>query len=176
MDDFLTLRAYQEYLRDRMEAARANSGVEQIVLFGFTSAGRHFLVDGRDVVDVHQISQLQPIPMAKPWAVGAANIKGSVLAVTDFSILLGGERTKKGKFMVLVPEVTEGAAILIESIAGLYELKDVGELSPLSLTEDSGMPSWISGSYHIGQRHYMVDTMKMAQDVRFSKLQSGDSQ
>lgn len=174
MDDFSTLREYQEYLRNRMEAARKGEGVEKVVLLGFVSGGKHYLVDGRDVVDVHQMTNLEPIPAAKPWAIGAANIKGSVYAVTDFSILAGGERTRRGKFMVVAPGIMAGSAILIEAISGLFDVKDVGELTPPT---DAQVPAWVIGSYFInGHKNFVLDIAKLAIDHRFSKLQSGDTQ
>lgn len=169
-----TLRQYQEYLLQRMQAARGEGGAEKIVMLGFLSGGRHYLIDGRDVEDVHQLSTLEPIPVAKPWAVGAANIKGTVHAITDFSILMGGERTKRGKFMVLTQDIMAGSAINIEAISGLYDLNEIGELSP---GREAAMPDWISGHYPIGgNRYFLVDALKLAVDVRFSKLQSGESQ
>lgn len=171
MDDFKTLREYQIYLRDRMEAARLNSSIEKVILFGFVSGGRNFLIDGRDVLDVHQMSTLGPIPAAKPWAIGAANIKGSVMSVTDFSVLMGGERSKKGKFMVLTNEIMPGAAIMIESISGLFDQKEIGEMMPIKNAE---LPGWIVGVYQIGQQYFMVDSQKLIADDRFSKLQIGD--
>lgn len=173
MNDFSTLREYQEYLRHRMDAAKAAGIADKIVLLGFTSGGKQYLIDGRDVVEVYQRTTLEPIPLAKPWAVGAANIKGSVYAVTDFSLLLGGERTKRGKFLVISPEIIQGSAIIIESISGLFDLKDLGDFIPKN---DSQSFDWVVGSYYNGQQFYLLDAHKLAQDTRFSKLQSGESQ
>lgn len=167
-----TLRQYQEYLRERMDAARSEDASEKIMLLGFLSGGRHYLIDSRDVDEVHQISTLEPIPLGKPWAIGAANIKGSVHAITDFSVLMGGERTKRGKFMVLTEDIMPGAALFIEAIAGLFDIDVVGDLS---LTREAGMPDWIAGNYEIGQRYFLVDASKLSVDASFSKLQSGES-
>lgn len=174
MDDFKTLKDYQLHVRDRMEAARGEADQENIVFLGFVSGGRNLLIDGRDVIDVHQLSVLEPIPSSKPWVSGAANIKGSVCAVTDFSILLGGEVTKKGKFMVLSNEIIPGAAILIDSISGIFNEKDLGQATPL---DDRNLPEWIIGMHHLSATNFfLVDAVKLANDSRFSKLQSGESQ
>lgn len=168
-----TLRQYQDYLRERMEAARGEDSSEKIMLLGFLSGGRQYLIDSRDVMEVNQVSELEPIPLGKPWAVGAANIKGSVHAIIDFSVLMGGERTKRGKFLVLTDEIMPLAAIYIEAIAGLFPIDVVGDLS---LKKEVGMPDWIAGNYHLGQRYFLVDASKLAVDASFSKLQSGESQ
>lgn len=173
MNDHQSLRDYQEYLRNRMEEARKGDGVEKAVFLGFVSGGRHFLVDGRDVDDVHDATTTVPIPLAKPWAVGAANVKGTVYAVTDFSVLMGGGATRKGKFMVLAPGVMPGAAILIDRISGLFDPSEIEKMSP---TTNPDMPGWIVGEYYLGQEYLMTDFLKLAADVRFSKLQSGETQ
>lgn len=173
MDDFKTLRDYQVHVRERMEAARGEADMEHVVFLGFVSGGRNFLIDGRDVIDVHQLSTLEPIPGSKPWVAGAANIKGSVCAVTDFSLLLGGAATKKGKFMVLSNEIIPGAAILIDSISGIFDEKDIGELGS---SAGADLPEWVIGTHHVGTQFFLVDAVKLANDSRFSKLQSGESQ
>lgn len=173
MDDFKTLRDYQLYLRDRMEAARGDAQTENIVFLGFVAGGKNYMIDGRDISDIHQPSTLQPIPGSKPWVAGAANISGEVCAVTDFSVLLGGERIRKGKFMVLSSQLIPGAAILIDGISGIFEEKDIGQIS---LNTESGLPDWLVGSHVIDTTFTLVDAAKLANDPRFSKLQSGDSQ
>ena len=170
MDNFHSLREYQEYLRDRMKAARLAENSDKLIYLGFVSGGRHFLINGKKVLNVHQISQLQPIPVAKPWAIGAANIKGSVFAVTDLSLLLGGEATKKGKFLVISPKIITGSAILIESISGLFESKSLGENQPHN---DLNLPNWVDGCHQLDQKYHLINVDILAQDQRFSKLQNG---
>lgn len=168
-----SLREFQESLRQRMDAARDENASEKVVMLGFSAGGRQYLVDGRDVIDVHQTTVIEPIPIAKPWAIGAANIQGSVHTITDFAVLMGGDRIKKGKFLTISPHIMEGAAFLIDGTSGLFDPKDVGELS---LAREAGMPEWISGFYQMGQRYFLVDAKKLASDQRFSKLQNGESQ
>lgn len=173
IDNFGSLREYQEYLRQQMEAASSENNAERVLLLGFVSDGRNYLVDGRDIVDVHHLTQLEPIPIAKPWACGVANIKGTVHAITDFSILNGGSATKKGKFLTLTQDVMQGSALLIDGISSLFEFKNLGEMTPVN---DENHP-WIVGNFEIGQISYqLIDLVKLATDKRFSILQSGDAQ
>ena len=173
MDNFRTLREYQEYLRSRMEAASGEGAADKVVLLGFLAGGKHYLVDGRDVVDVSHIAQLEPIPVSKKWVAGASNIKGTVYAVTDFSVLNGGPETKRGKFMTLPAEIMPGAALLIDGISSLFESHNLGEMTEINNNEHP----WIVGTFEIGQVSYsMVDLMKLAKDARFSILQSGEAQ
>ena len=168
-----SLRAYQDSILEKMEAARSSDVGQMQLLFGFSAAGKNFLISGKDILEMASPTKLEPMPVAKPWAVGAANVKGSVYSVTDFSALMGSELIKAGKFLLLAPELMAGAALRIESFNGLYELKDLG-----SEIEDAGMKTQASfiTSYHeiAGERHYLVDSARLAVDAKFSKLQSGE--
>lgn len=170
-----SLKEYQDEILRKMELARnASDGVtEQVRFFGFSSAGSKFLIDASFVLEMTSVSKLQPIPMAKPWAVGAANIKGSVYSVTDFGILFSGAPTKVGKFIILDDEIVSGSALLIEGLTGIYDRSTIGvESEP---EEISGLPDWITGVYLFNNdRHHMVSLEKLIEDERFNKLQSGE--
>jgi twitching motility protein PilI len=169
-----SLRAYQDEVLKKMEEARLKAVSGSVLYFGFFAGNKHFMVDGNHVIELAPMSVLEPIPIAKPWAVGAANIKGSVYAVTDFSMLTGGERLKRGKFVVLSDGLMPGAALLIEGLSGLFRKEDIGPLGPV--TGMQSPPDWISGTCMIGQQHfYMIDAPKLSADPRFSKLQLGDN-
>lgn len=168
-----SLQAYQDKILEKMEEARMSDSGQIELLFGFRSADKNFLIGGKNISQLATPSVLEPIPVSKTWAVGAANIKGSVYSITDFSLLMGGKPTKKGKFMVLGQDIMVGSAILIESLTGLYELKNIGVAIEDPLVND--MAVWITASYEIaGERHYMVDAALLSADTKFSKLQSGD--
>lgn len=169
-----SLREYQDAILRKMETARNGDATQTQLFFGFRSAGKKFLIGAKDVGELAPPSMLEPIPVSRPWAVGAANIKGSVFSVTDFSILMGGDPIKKGKFLVLSPSVIAGSALLIEGLTSLYEQKDIG-LAVHDPQMDT-FPKWLVACHEIaGDRHYLVDAALLAADARFSKLQSGDT-
>lgn len=168
-----SLKEYQDEILKKMELSRQANVTDLVLYFGFFSSGKNFLIDGRHVMEMTTASKLEPIPIAKPWAVGAANIKGSVFSVTDFSMLVGGEKTKRGKFIVLNDEVMPGSALLIGGLSGLFEKESIG--SAVKDPEMSGLPNWIVGCHLLNnEKHYMINGEKLAIDARFSKLQSGE--
>ena len=127
------------------------------------------------MIEVASASVLEPIPIGKNCAAGAANIKGSVYSVADFSVLSGGRPIRKGKFLVLNPSIMVGSALLIEALSGMHESTALGE--PIQDPSMAAMPSWITSCHQIGNdRYYVVDAALMAADARFSKLQSVDLQ
>jgi twitching motility protein PilI len=168
-----SLRAYQDTILKKMEQARLTDAGESTLLFGFNAGPYHFLVSGKDVSELTSPSVLEPIPVAKPWAAGVANIKGSVHSVTDFSVLMGGEPVKRGKFLVFEPHIISGSALLITRMTGLHELSDLGVA--INAPEMKTMPNWISSCHELnGEKYFLVDAALLASDERFSKLQSGE--
>jgi chemotaxis signal transduction protein len=111
--------------------------------------------------------------MAKPWAVGAANIKGSVYSVTDFGILFANAPTQAGKFITLDDAIVSGSALLIEGLTGIYDRETIGaEAAPDGA---SSLPDWVTGIYLFNNdRHHMINLEKLIEDERFNKLQSGE--
>ncbi len=170
-----SLREYQDTILRKMEIARTSDAGQVQLLFGFRAGERNYIIGGKDVTELASPSVLEPIPVSKPWVAGAANIKGSVYNVTDFSLLMGSEPVKRGKFVVLSQDIMVGSALLVDALTGLYEMENIG-----LAVEDVGMkdmPPWITACYEIaGDRHYMVDAVVLSADPRFSKLQSGETQ
>ena len=55
------------------------------------------------VVEILEMPRLARVPLAQPWVLGIANIRGNLLPVVDISVFLGGEETSTGsKSRVLV--------------------------------------------------------------------------
>ncbi len=169
-----SLKSYQDSILEKMEAARMGDVSQTNLLFGFNAGTKNFVISAKDVSELTSPSTLEPIPVSKPWAAGVANIKGSVLSVTDFAVLLGETPIKRGKFLVFEQHVISGSALLITRMMGLYEFRDVG--SAIEAPEMKNMPGWVTSCYEIsGEKFYMVDATLLASDERFSKLQSGEN-
>lgn len=169
-----SLKEYQDSVLNKMEQARQSTMGDTTLYFGFMCNNMNFLIDGFHVVETTNSSVIQPIPVAKPWAIGAANIKGEVYSITDFSLLIGGKRIKKGKFLVLSESIISGSALMIESLSNLYEKDKIGESKVDSVM--ATLPNWINGVHLIdNNKYYMIDAEKFVNDPKFSNLQSGDN-
>lgn len=169
-----SLRSYQEELLEKMERARQTETVDASLFLGFYVGQDKFLIEGTQVAEVASVTPIEPLPASKPWALGAANIRGVVLCITDFSLLQGGERIRKGKFLVLNQKTMPGAALMVEGISGLFGESEIGQSQPVPANR--ALPHWVSGCRLVyGQLHFMIDPTLFAEDNRFSKLQSGES-
>jgi twitching motility protein PilI len=157
-----------------MERARLAGTQESILYVAFLSAGQRFLLDARNVVEAADYSQLVPIPGAKPWAAGVANVKGDAFAVTDFAALYGGPITVKGKFLTLDDELMPGAALQVEQLLGLLGPEAIGQPEAIARTHSA---SWIIATHRVaGETYLLISGELLAADPKFSNLQSGEHQ
>lgn len=167
------LKTYQDELLKMMDAARVEGATEQEAYFGFVSNGQHYLIDAACVDLVTLRLNLLPIPLSKPWVAGAANVRGAVRCVVDFSVMMGGSKTLGGKFMVLSDEMMPGAALLIQGNTRLIK-EELVSAACVSASEPLEA-EWLSKSCVIdGVQYKIIDAEALTSDARFSKLQNGD--
>ena len=174
VSEFNSLREYQEDLARRIEErkryAEQHIGAETGLFVGLVSNGQRFLLPGNAISEVAPAARFSPFPAAKPWAVGAGNVKGIIYNVIDFSMFMNGPPTRGGKFILLNPDMLMGAAILVESLATLLDENELG--TPIVI-EHGQHPEWVTGCHEIkGERYLMIDPALLISNDKFSKLQT----
>src|SRR5471030_1923759 len=78
------LRQYQVQLMERMQAAKSGapqSGRELGVLVG----GRLCLLDLTQISEIVPLQPVTPVPLARGWYLGLANIRGNLTGVVDLA-------------------------------------------------------------------------------------------
>ena len=128
----VSLREYQLALSERLQSAEAGAGLPSKL---------GVQVDAAEVIPVPPIS---PVPLARGWFKGVANVRGNLYSVSDFSVFLGAEAVKlsaDARLLVLSERFRCGAALIVERSLGLRAL---GELTPQSVA--APMP-WVRGVY-----------------------------
>jgi hypothetical protein len=86
-----SLRDYQLDLSARLQ--RAATEVSAASKLGLESGGGAWLVDLTEAGEMIPVSPITAVPLALPWFLGVANIRGNLYSVTDFGAFLGGEAT-----------------------------------------------------------------------------------
>jgi twitching motility protein PilI len=138
----VSLREYQLALSERLQGAEAGAGLPSKL--GLKVGGEGWLVELVDAAEVIPVPPISPVPLARAWFVGVANVRGNLYSVTDFSAFLGGEAVKlsaDARLLVLSERFRNGAALLVERSLGLRAL---GELTPQSV--GTPMP-WVRAQY-----------------------------
>lgn len=123
-----SLREYQLALSERLQSAGASTRLASRL--GLQVGGEGWLVDLRDAGELIPPPAISPVPLARPWFKGVANVRGNLYSVTDFSAFLGGPPTMPGelsRLLLISDRFRSGAALLVERSLGL---RDLAELEP----------------------------------------------
>lgn len=138
----ISLREYQLALSERLQSAAAGAGLPSKL--GLQVGGEGWLVELADAAEVIAVPAISPVPLARGWFRGVANVRGNLYSVSDFSAFLGGEPVKltaNARLLVLSERFRSGAALLVERSLGLRAL---GELTPQSAATPM---RWVRGQY-----------------------------
>lgn len=142
-----SLREFQEYLAERLTGAAA--GRSAASLLGVRAGDENWLVDLSESGEIVQAPRLTPVPLTKPWFAGLANIRGSLHAVTDFSVFRGGAPTPQNnntRLLLVGGKYGANAALLVSGMLGLKNPDDF-----TAGPADSAAPAWGAVRYFDSQ-------------------------
>ncbi|MDA8127286.1 MAG: chemotaxis protein CheW [Betaproteobacteria bacterium] len=136
------LREFQTTLSQQLLAAasRDNSGSR----LGFRVGDVNWLVSLSDTEEVLPVPPIVPVPGARRWFRGVANIRGNLFAVSDFSDFMGqGATPEHADCRLLIPHHDFGvnAALLVHGTLGL---KNISRYQPRDAHAEH---PWIAREY-----------------------------
>src|SRR5207237_7904030 len=116
----VSLRDYQLALSERLQSAQA--GARASSKLGLRMGGEAWLVDLMEAGEVMPVPSISPVPLARPWFKGVANVRGNLYSVTDFSAFVGAKAVKiseQARLLIIAERFRVGAALLVERSLGL---------------------------------------------------------
>ena len=117
------LRAYQEELLERMQAARSGSG-ERVQQLGLGIAGTRWLLDLTEAGEIVALGDLTPVPLTRPWYLGLVNVRGALLGAIDLARYLDPEApaaTGAGRLVTFSPALGFNCALRVDQVYGLRQ-------------------------------------------------------
>jgi twitching motility protein PilI len=133
-----SLREFQEYLAGRLLGAA--QGQHSASWLGVRVGDQDWLIDLTDGGEILQAPKLVPVPLTKASFAGLANIRGSLHAVTDFSVFCGGSPTPQNnntRLLLIGSRYGSNAALLVTRMLGL---KNPDDFTPQPADPDA--PAW----------------------------------
>ncbi|MEW5754878.1 MAG: chemotaxis protein CheW [Pseudomonadota bacterium] len=116
---------------------------------GCIFAGIRVMVPLREVSEIVPCAALAAIPGAKHWAVGVANIRGTLITVINLAGLLGKPNsriTSQSRILVInLPELSAG--ILVDSVLGMRHFDYDSQVTELRIREPEIIP-YIRGGFN----------------------------
>lgn len=121
------------------------------------------------VTEILSLPQATPVPGAKPWILGLANVRGSLLTVIDLAWYLTGVRSPVTARSRLLTTTLNKAPIglLIDEVLGQRHFLD-SDASPAKLTADSFLSAIVSNQHSMGAETWNeVDLDRLFNSVEF---------
>lgn len=167
---FAKLREYEKRSA-RFTVGGASSGgpAEEWSGVTFTLGDSRLACNIDRISEVLPFPQATPVPGAKPWILGLANVRGELLTVVDLAWYLTGVRSPLTARSRLLATTLNKAPIglLIDEVVGQRHFLD-GEALPADLDEDSPLRGAVSRKHQLGaETWHELDLNKLFNTAEF---------
>ena len=165
------LRQYQVQLLERMQAAKSGAAVGGRAL-GVLLGGRACLLDLTQISEIVPLQPVTPVPLARDWYLGLANIRGNLTGVIDMARYqdqaAGETPPAERRLITFAPGLGYNCALLAERVLGLRKLSDMEAAEAPS----DGAPLWRNQQFRDGegQAWIRIDLAQLVREARFSQV------
>ncbi|HSF72102.1 MAG TPA: chemotaxis protein CheW, partial [Methylotenera sp.] len=91
---------------------------------------KNVLVSLREISETLPVSEIQPVPIVKPWFLGVSNVRGVLYAINDVAQLLEATFTSissNARLLLISDTVSSNVAFVVEKMIGL---RNINEMKP----------------------------------------------
>jgi twitching motility protein PilI len=151
----------RDVLRVRGEAAREDGAR---VGLAFRAGPDWFVTPREDVREILFPLPLTRLPRSRSWLLGLANVRGTLVAVTDLGHFLGGPLTEPGPRarLLWINHPRLPSALLVDEVAGFRRLE------PDATDVREKDRAFLGAIHSIGERNYRrFDIPRLAEDRNF---------
>ncbi len=119
-----SLREFQQNVLNRIQVQTSSSEANPVSTLGVQIGGQNWLVQMSDISEVLPLPTLTSVPLAKPWFLGVANVRGKLYGITDLSAFSGLGETVRGqsnRVLLLAEKYEFNAGLLVPRVIGLRD-------------------------------------------------------
>ncbi|SHF43062.1 twitching motility protein PilI [Lampropedia hyalina DSM 16112] len=136
---------------------------------------QHYLVPLSHASEIFPYTSIQPVPYARPWFLGVANLRGQLVGVTDVEQLMGRpaagfhEQVQgESKLLTFNPVLEINAALAVNRVVGL---KSIHDFVQAQRPQPSEFP-WLGNTYRdrAGRQWQEINLQKLAQSQAFLSI------
>jgi twitching motility protein PilI len=124
----LDLRKYQEDILERIRDKSKAADAAAHGRLGVRAGPLHLLVRLDDISEVLPVPEIHAVPMAKPWFLGMANVRGNLYCISDLAHFCGHAPTVRGpanRILLIHHKYKAQAALLVDQVMGLRSLEQM---------------------------------------------------
>jgi twitching motility protein PilI len=119
-----SLREFQQNVLNRIQVQTSGGVTSKAAALGVHIGGQNWLIEMGDVSEVLPMPALTQVPLAKPWFLGVANVRGKLYGITDISAFNGMGETLRGqsnRVLLLADKYAFNAGLLVPRVIGLRD-------------------------------------------------------
>jgi twitching motility protein PilI len=119
-----SLREFQQNVLNRIQVQTSSGAAGQVATLGVQLGGQNWLVQMSDIAEVLPLPALTPVPHAKAWFLGVANIRGNLYGISDLSAFSGMGETVRGqsnRVLLVAGKFAFNAGLLVPRVIGLRD-------------------------------------------------------
>ena len=138
---------------------------------GFRIGDSRLIASMSEVKEILDLPDYTLVPGVKPWIVGVANVRGSLLPILDMkSYLLGEDIKNRQKGRVIVIDYKGfNTGLIVEEVYGMRHFREADVTADIPEVPEDISP-YIEGAFKQDEEHWPVfDFNEMAQDERFAQ-------
>jgi twitching motility protein PilI len=168
------LRQYQVQLLERMQAAKTGAAVGGREL-GVLIGGRLCLLDLTQISEIVPPQPVTPVPLARDWYQGLANIRGNLTGVVDLARYQGQDAddttAAERRFITFAPALGFNCALVAGRVLGLRKLADMRAVADAAPGVDAA-PAWCGQRFDDaeGQHWTRLDLAQLVREPRFLQV------
>jgi len=138
----ISLRDYQRELAERLRLADSARSASKL---GVQVGEQNWLIDLVEAGEVIPVPPITPVPLARAWFRGVANVRGNLYSVVDFAEFLGTGVSGTGdqaRLVLLGERFRSAAALLVDRSLGLRNPAELRAREPAG-----ERPAWLRAEY-----------------------------
>jgi twitching motility protein PilI len=156
--------ALLQAMESRLRVARGDTGSAGAKTWSglaFRLGERWLLAPREEVREVAALPRLTRVPGAKTWLLGVANVRGTLMPVTDLASLLGLPRAddaRQQRLLVLEADGA-GAGFLVDEVAGQRQFAPGDQRHEL-LDQAGSLRPWMLGGFRRDGQDWLVLSLR----------------
>lgn len=144
----LDLRKYQEDILERIRDKSKAADAAAHGRLGVRAGPLHLLVRLDDISEVLPVPEIHAVPLAKPWFLGMANVRGNLYCISDLAHFCGHAPTVRGptnRILLIHQKYKAQAALLVDQVMGLRSLEQMAAGQDQAGQDHAGLDSRLAG-------------------------------
>lgn len=163
------LREYQTNILARLENAKKAGAESSAGYLGVVIGSKNVLVNLQEITETLPVTEIQSVPIVKPWFLGVSNVRGVLYAINDIAQLLETTFTSissNARLLLISEAVSSNVAFVVEKMIGL---RNINEMKPYEVEmEESACLKAQTYQDDENRIWYMLDCDKLVRSKEFA--------